>query len=189
MHIFTVDGNNNANNWNATLVEYFLKLSNGNSKARDDNFYIAFNSNGMASEDSVQMNFCYADQQLQDSFITTYPTNISQQICIKEHEDIYEQGCVSYFENLPIANLRGSCVSPYTDEEGDNYVIDYPGIVFLQYCMKKGSTSIPHFYRSMINNVTMTVIFSLFSDQEPPSKVFDIPEICGGENPSWKASI
>jgi hypothetical protein len=177
MHIYTEDANNPGENWNASIVEYFSKLENGDSLARDDNFYIA-RANGVAFEDSIQMNFCYASQSLQDSYTITFPTNISQQTCVYFNEQIYDQGCVSYFENMPMSKLRGSCNSDYFGEQGDNWVIDYPGIVYLQYCMKKDSLDTPLYFKSIMNNVTMIVHFALFNDQEPPVKVFTLPEVC-----------
>jgi len=179
MHIYTTDGNNPANNWNATIVEYFLKLPNGDSVARDDNFLISFAS-GTNAEDMAQFNFCYATEPMQDSYIISYPVNASLKSCMYTQEPNYDQGCVSYFENLPITEKQEeNCISPYTDEEGDNYVLNFPGVVYLQYCLKKSQTRpTPLYFKSVMNNVTMIVLFALFSDEAPPQKAMTIPEFC-----------
>jgi hypothetical protein len=177
MHIYTVDGNDAVNNWNATLVEYFTKYPNGDSHARDDNFYISL-GNGYVAEDSVQWNFCFANLPDQDTYVLTYPLNPSTQQCIVGSEPNYDQGCISYFVNLPNSPYRGSCHSPYSEEEGDAYILNVPGTVYLEYCLKKGSLSMPHYFKSIIENVTMTVIFAMFNDYAPPEKLYAIPELC-----------
>jgi hypothetical protein len=178
MHIFTEEDGDASQNWNATIVEYFTLFPNGNSFARDDNFYIMFANTNTAAEDSVEIGYCYADADLQDTYTITYPTNPKDEKCLYYNLPNYEQGCVSYFANMPNTLHTGECISPYNNKTGDKYVLDFPDIVYLEYCMELGSVTRPLYYKSILNNQTMLVIFALFANEAAPMKMFDLPDIC-----------